>query len=179
MIFATTFTLLAAIWATFVTSTVLQSAAVDTTQLFAFDRLIYTAATAEEKVLILCVLSASAALALVTGIFMIRGRRLERRMAAELDSRIATRMQRDAGDSAVSRLLDTRVAELQTSVDTLTAQRDAIYEEIRELRAARANGTISVIKLPDVGAASGTTDEPVVADDAVAEPADRGEQARA
>ena len=30
-----------------------------------------------------------------------------------------------------------RVAELQTSVDTLTAQRDAIYDEIRELRAAR------------------------------------------
>ena len=100
-------------------------------------------------------------------------------MAAELDSRIATRMQRDAGDSAVSRLLDTRVAELQTSVDTLTAQRDAIYDEIRELRAARANGTISVITLPDAGAASRTTDEPVAADDVVAEPVDRGEQARA
>ena len=70
MIFATTFTLLAAVWATFVTSTVLQSAAVETDQLWAFDRLIYTAAGGEEKILILCVLSASAALALVTGVFI-------------------------------------------------------------------------------------------------------------
>jgi len=67
---------------------------------------------------------------------------------------MATRIQRDAGDSAVSRLLESRVDELQTSVDTLTAQRDAIYDEIRELRAAREAGQVNVIAIPEVGPGS-------------------------
>ena len=33
--------------------------------------------------------------------------------------------------------MEHRVAELQTSVDTLTAQRDAIYDKIQSLRAMR------------------------------------------
>jgi hypothetical protein len=84
---------------------------------------------------------------LVTGIYMIRGRRLERRMAAELDDRMANRLERDAGDTAVARLLEHRVAELQTSVDTLTVQRDAIYDEIRELRDKRPGA--AMITIPD------------------------------
>ena len=157
MIFATVFTLLAAVWATFVTSAVLQSAAGAVNGgigIVAFDRPIYMPATMEDEILLLCAASASAALALVTGVYMIRGRRLERRMAAELDDRMATRIQRDAGDSAVSRLLESRVDELQTSVDTLTAQRDAIYDEIRELRAAREAGQVNVIAIPEVGPGS-------------------------
>jgi hypothetical protein len=152
MIFATTFVLLAVGWSVFVTSAVLQSAASATTDIVAFERVIYTAGSMEDKILILSVMSATAALALVTGIYMIRGRRLERRMAAELDDRMASRLERDAGDTAVSRLLEHRVAELQTSVDTLTRQRDAIYDEIRELREKRANGQVAVVSIPEAEA---------------------------
>lgn len=147
MIFASVFLVLALGWSVFVTSAVLQSAAVDTAQIVAFEQVMYTPESIEEKILLLCAMSASAALALVTGMYMIRGRRLERRMAAELDDRMATRLERGAGDSAVSRLLEHRVAELQTSVDTLTAQRDAIYDEIRGLRESRPTG--KVVSIPD------------------------------
>ncbi|MDP9185339.1 MAG: hypothetical protein M3O29_06710, partial [Actinomycetota bacterium] len=51
-----------------------------------------------------------------------RGRRLERRMAAELDARFAELAERDAGDTA-RRLLTWRLAELQTLVDRLLEER--------------------------------------------------------
>jgi hypothetical protein len=147
MIFATIFLLLAGAWTVFVVSAVLQSAAVGAAQIVAFERVVYTPETVEDGILLLCLMSASAALALVTGIYMIRGRRLERRMAAELDDRMANRLERDAGDTAVARLLEHRVAELQTSVDTLTVQRDAIYDEIRELRDKRPGA--AMVTIPD------------------------------
>jgi hypothetical protein len=67
-------------------------------------------------------LSASAALAMVTAVAYARGRRLERRMAAELDDRFAELAERDAGDTA-HRLLTWRLAELQTLVDRLLEER--------------------------------------------------------
>jgi hypothetical protein len=54
-----------------------------------------------------------------------RGRRLERRMAAELDARWAELAERDAGDTARRELLNWRLAELQTLVDRLLADRRA------------------------------------------------------
>lgn len=145
MIFSSVFLVLALGWSVFVTSAVLQSAAVGATQIVAFERVMYTPQSVEESILLLCAMSASAALALVTGIYMVRGRRLERRMAAELEDRMATRLERDAEDSAVPRLLEHRVTELQTSVDTLTAQRDAIYDEIRGLRESRTKNQVVTI----------------------------------
>ncbi len=166
MIFASLFLLLALAWSAFVTVTVIESAQTGAATIEAFARVILTPVTIEQGIWFLCALSASAALALVTAVYMIRGRRLERRMAAELDSRIATRSERDAGDTAVSRLLEHRVAELQTSVDTLTAQRDAIYEEIRSLRAKRED--VPVIQVPDAD------DAPERGDIASAAPSETG-----
>ena len=65
-------------------------------------------------------------------------------------------------------------------MDTLTAQRDAIYDEVRELRAGpRANGTISVIDAPGRRCRVGDDRRTGGGGRRVAEPADRGEQARA
>jgi hypothetical protein len=74
-------------------------------------------------IIVLCVVSASAALAMVAAVAHARGRRLERRMAAELDARWAEIAERDAGDAARKELLSWRLAELQTLVDRLLAER--------------------------------------------------------
>jgi hypothetical protein len=167
MIFAMIFLLLAGAWTVFVVSAVLQSAAVGAAQIMAFERVVYTPETVEDGILLLCLMSATAALALVTGIYMIRGRRLERRMAAELDDRMANRLERDAGDTAVARLLEHRVAELQTSVDTLTVQRDAIYDEIRGMREKRPGA--SVVTIPDAAEPAETVRVPEADDETVSD----------
>jgi hypothetical protein len=82
----------------------------------------------EATIVILCAVSAAAALAMVTAVAYARGRRLERRMAAELDARWAELAQRDAGDAARRELLNWRLAELQTLVDRLLEDRRAAVE---------------------------------------------------
>jgi hypothetical protein len=82
----------------------------------------------DTTMLVLCAVSASAALAMVAAVAHARGRRLERRMAAELDARYAALAERDAGDTA-RRLLTWRLAELQTLVDRLLEERKAVVAE--------------------------------------------------
>ena len=74
-------------------------------------------------IVILCAVSAVGALAMAVAVAYARGRRLERRMAAELDARWADLAERDAGDAARRELLNWRLAELQTLVDKLLADR--------------------------------------------------------
>ncbi len=76
-------------------------------------------------IVICCAVSAAAALAMAIAVGSARGRRLERRMAAELDARWAELAERDAGDAARRELLNWRLAELQTLVDRLLADRQA------------------------------------------------------
>jgi hypothetical protein len=76
-------------------------------------------------IVVLCVVSASAALAMVIAVAHAREHRLERRMAAELDARWAALAERDAGDADRKNLLSWRVAELQTLVEQLLAEREA------------------------------------------------------
>ena len=77
---------------------------------------------------VLCVVSASAALAMAVAVARARARRIERRMAAELDVRWAALAERDAGDVARKNLLSWRVAELQTLVEQLLAEREATLQ---------------------------------------------------
>ena len=76
-------------------------------------------------IVILCAVSAVGALAMAVAVAYARGRRLERQMAAELDARWAQLAERDAGDAARRELLSWRLAELQTLVDRLLADRQA------------------------------------------------------
>jgi hypothetical protein len=80
-------------------------------------------------IVILCAVSAAAALAMAIAVGYARGRRLERRMAAELDARWADLAERDAGDAARRELLTWRLAELQTLVDRLLEDRRAATQE--------------------------------------------------
>jgi len=84
-------------------------------------------------IVIVCAVSAAAALAMAIAVGYARGRRLERRMAAELDARWAELAERDAGDAARRELINWRLAELQTLVDRLLADRQAATRKARHL----------------------------------------------
>jgi hypothetical protein len=84
-------------------------------------------------IVVLCLVSASAAFAMVIAVAHARERRLERRMAAELDARWAALAERDAGDAARKNLLSWRVAELQTLVQQLLDERAATQQHTPRL----------------------------------------------
>jgi hypothetical protein len=125
---------LAAVWTVFVVDVVVESADHGGRTLTAFGRQLFEPGV-PAGVYILCGLAASAALALVTTVARVRGRRLERRMAAELDDRVDEVSHRAAGDAARAQLLQHRIAELQTSLDDLAVRRDEAYEELQSARA--------------------------------------------
>jgi hypothetical protein len=120
---------LASVWCALVVEVVQESVHTEVRALAAFGRVL-AAPPMNITIVVLCVLSASAALAMVTAVAYARGRRLERRMAEELDARYAELAERDAGDTA-HRLLTWRLAELQTLVDRLLSERKAAVERDR------------------------------------------------
>jgi hypothetical protein len=125
--------LLATVWTVGVVDAVVESADRGGRTLTAFGRQLFEPGV-PAGIYVLCGLAASAALALVTTVARVRGRRLERRMAAELDDRVDEVSQRAAGDAAREQLLRHRIAELQTSLDELAARRDEAYEELQSTR---------------------------------------------
>ena len=88
----------------------------------------------QPEILILCGLAATAGLAWSAAVAYARGRRLERRMAAELDTRYQEMTTQAAGDVARAELTSWRVAELRTSMDTLLAQRDEVLAQMELAR---------------------------------------------
>jgi hypothetical protein len=121
----------AALWSAICAEMVIESARAHGRQLVLFGNVV-AAPSVSVTIVVLCVVSATAALAMVTAVAYARGRRLERRMVAELDARWGEISERDAGDAARRELLSWRVVELQTLVDTLVAQRDAARELLYE-----------------------------------------------
>jgi len=115
---------LAAVWCAIAFELVAESARVQGRALVVFGDVLATPSVSM-TIGVLCLVSASAALAMVIAVAHARERRLERRMAAELDARWAALDQRDAGDVARKNLLSWRVAELQTLVEQLLAEREA------------------------------------------------------
>ena len=116
------FIVLATAYSAFVIELVIESAATRARELVAFGSVL-AAPGVTVGVWILCGVSASAALAMVTAVAYARGRRLERRMAAELDERWEEISERSASDATRIRLLSWRVAELQTLTDRLADDR--------------------------------------------------------
>jgi hypothetical protein len=82
------------------------------------------------SIYVLCGLAASAGLAWAAAIAYARGRRLERRMAADLDERYQEMTTRVAGDIARAELVTWRANELRASVEDLARQRDEILAEM-------------------------------------------------
>jgi hypothetical protein len=90
------------------------------------------------SIYILCGLAASAGLAWAAAIAYARGRRMERRMAADLDERYQELSTRAAGDIARAELASYRATELRTTVESLADQRNEILAEM-ELARRRAS----------------------------------------
>lgn len=83
---------------------------------------------------ILTALTAGAALAWVAAIASALGRRVEGRMAEELDARWDAQSRHNAGVEGRNKLLEYRVSELQAKLEELTERRDALVDEIRAVR---------------------------------------------
>jgi hypothetical protein len=133
----TLFIVLATAWSAVVIELVLESARTRGRELVAFGSVL-AAPRGSAGVWILCGVSATAALAMVTAVAYARGRRLERRMAAELDGRWEEISERSASDATRIRLLSWRVAELQT-----------LLNRLGDDRAARRNGPPRLVVVPD------------------------------
>jgi ABC-type anion transport system duplicated permease subunit len=146
---------LATVWTAFVVETIIESARAFGGSIIFLGRTLLTPGI-RPGVLILCGLAATAGLAWAAALAYERGRRLERRMAAELDARYQEMTTQAAGDVARAGLLSWRVSELRTSMDDLIANRDRIQAEMElarrrtsELRALADDYTRSLTKLQD------------------------------
>jgi DNA anti-recombination protein RmuC len=84
-------------------------------------------------VYIVAALAASAALFLVVSLAYLRGRRLEKKMAADLDTRFNELSERNATFEARNELLTWRIEELTDQMEQLTHRRDEALAEIDRL----------------------------------------------
>jgi hypothetical protein len=120
---------LATVWTAVVIETIIESVRAFAGSIVFLGQTVYDPGTRPE-ILILCGLAATAGLAWSAAVSYARGRRLERRMAAELDTRYQEMTTRAAGDVARAELTAWRVAELRTSIDELLARRDEILAQM-------------------------------------------------
>jgi hypothetical protein len=145
----------ATLWTAFVVETIIESARAFGGSILFLGHTLLTPGI-RPGILILCGLAATAGLAWTAALSYERGRRLERRMAAELDARYQEMTTQAAGDVARAGLLSWRVAELRTSMDGLTERRDEILAEMElarrrtsELRALSQDYKRSLTELQD------------------------------
>jgi hypothetical protein len=120
---------LATVWTAVVVETIIESARVFGGSILFFRRTLLTPGI-RPGVLILCGLAASAGLAWSAAVAYARGRRLKRRMAAELDARIQDVKVESAGEAARAGLVSWRIGELRSSMEELIAERDRIQAEM-------------------------------------------------
>jgi hypothetical protein len=146
---------LATVWSAVVIETIIESVRAFAGSIVFVGRTLYEPGT-QQEILILCGLAASAGLAWAAAVAYARGRRLERRMAAELDARYQEMTTRAAGDVARAELVAWRVAELRTSLDELIERRDEILAQMElarrrtsELRALSDDYKRSLAELQD------------------------------
>jgi hypothetical protein len=122
----------AALYASLVTAVIVESARVSRS-IVLFDQVVAEPGRAW-TLAIVATLAASAALALATSIAYVRGRRLERRMAAELDARWEQITRKEVDLRARREVLADRVAELHGQMEQLARERARIEDELREER---------------------------------------------
>jgi hypothetical protein len=130
--FAAFLVVLATAWTVVVTDAVIESSRTGGRSLVEFGRHLATPGV-PEGIWILSALAASAALAFAFPLGSVRERRVRRRVSADVNSRWAARAHKEAGGEGRSRLLAWRLAELQTEIAELTAQRDELRRDVEEV----------------------------------------------
>jgi hypothetical protein len=118
-------------WAIAVTDTVIESTHVAAGKLVVFGKTVGSPGTSP-VVWILCILAASAGLALAFAWGNVRERRLERQMSAQMDKRLIAIAQRETGMEGRGQLLSWRLAELRGQVAELTRRRNELKRELDE-----------------------------------------------
>ena len=119
----------ATLWTAAVVETIVESVRAFGAGIQIFGRTIITAGI-RPSIFVLCGLAASAGIAWAAAIAYARGRRLERRMAADLDARYQEMTTQVAGDIARAELATWRADELGASLEGLVRQRDEILAEM-------------------------------------------------
>ena len=119
----------ATLWTAFVVETIVESVRAFGAGIVFMGRA-FVSPGIRPSIFILCGLAASAGLAWAAAIGFARGRRLERRMAADLDERYEEMTTRAAGDIARAELVSWRANDLKTSLDELVRRRDEILNEM-------------------------------------------------
>ena len=119
----------ATLWTAAVVETIVESVRAFGAGIQIFGRTIITPGI-RPSIFVLCGLAASAGIAWAAAIAYARGRRLERRMAADLDERYQEMTTRVAGDIARAELASWRANELGASLEDLVHQRDEILAEM-------------------------------------------------
>jgi hypothetical protein len=119
----------ATLWTAFVVETILESVRGFAGSIVFAGSTLY-APGFRPSIFILCGLAASAGLAWAAAVSYARGRRMERRMAADLDERYQEMTTRAAGDIARAELVSWRANDLKTSLDDLVQRRDEILNEM-------------------------------------------------
>jgi hypothetical protein len=147
--------LVATVWTACVVETIIESARGFGGSIMFLGRTLFMPGI-RPGILILCGLAATAGLAWAAALAYERGRRLERRMAAEFDARYQELTTKAAGDAARAGLLSWRIGELRTSLDDLTTKRDEAQAEMElarrrtsELRALSDDYQRSLSELQD------------------------------
>jgi hypothetical protein len=119
----------ATLWTAAVVETIVESVRAFGGGIQIFGRTIITPGI-RPSIFVLCALAASAGIAWAAAIAYARGRRMERRMAADLDERYQEMSTRAAGDIARAELASWRANELRTTVEDLARQRNEILAEM-------------------------------------------------
>jgi hypothetical protein len=164
------FLALASVYSLLVADLVLESAFSGAKKLYLFGNLIAEPGK-PEGTWVVTALAATAGLALASAIAYLHGRRLEQRMAADLDDRWQELSRQAAGTEARNELISWRIAELHDQIERQTAKRDLLADEVsaQEAELARLREAIrdhrslavekKVIKVPEAKPADTELDD--------------------
>lgn len=146
-----------------VTDIVVESASSGLTQLTMFGNELFTTG-GRAGIFITAALVAAAAAALMASLAALHGRRIEKRMASDLDERWQQLSERNAGFEARNELLTWRARELENQIEDLSAQRDEMIEEMdtSRSRARQIREQARELKRTMVSAQDGGTAEDIV-----------------
>ena len=128
---------ISAVWTAVVVDVIAESAPSGAAELSLFGHVLYRP-TPEVGIIILASLAASAAFALSAAIAFGNSRRVERRMASDLDARWEAISLQSAGSTARNELLEWRNGSLQITLEELLAKRDELLSEMTAVRTRTA-----------------------------------------